>query len=91
MTFIETQISDVKIFEPRVFEDQRGYFFEAYNEKTFFNELGRKPNFCPFSGDINRNLDQFFMMVTKFCNMKCQIQDLLNINISSSLLLYTYV
>ena len=46
MTFIETQISDVKIFEPRVFEDQRGYFFEAYNEKTFFDELGRKPNFC---------------------------------------------
>lgn len=46
MTFIETQIPDVKIFEPRVFEDQRGYFFEAYNEKSFFNELGMKPNFC---------------------------------------------
>ena len=46
MTFIETQIRDVKIFEPRVFEDQRGYFFEAYNEKSFFNELGMKPNFC---------------------------------------------
>tara|TARA_B100000989_G_C19483942_1_gene446500 strand:+ start:585 stop:1136 length:552 start_codon:yes stop_codon:yes gene_type:complete len=45
MTFIETQIRDVKIFEPRVFEDERGYFFEAYNEKTFFNELGRKTNF----------------------------------------------
>ena len=45
MTFIETEIPDVKIFEPRVFEDQRGYFFEAYNETTFFNELGRKTNF----------------------------------------------
>ena len=54
MTFIETQISDVKIFEPRVFEDQRGYFFEAYNEKTFFNELGRKPNFCQINESLSK-------------------------------------
>ena len=54
MTFIETQISDVKIFEPRVFEDQRGYFFEAYNEKKFFNELGRKPNFCQINESLSK-------------------------------------
>jgi dTDP-4-dehydrorhamnose 3,5-epimerase len=35
MTFIETEIKDVKIFEPRKFEDERGYFFESYNQKLF--------------------------------------------------------
>jgi dTDP-4-dehydrorhamnose 3,5-epimerase len=35
MPFIETEIKGVKIFEPRKFEDERGYFFESYNQKTF--------------------------------------------------------
>ncbi len=35
MPFIETGISDLLIYEPRVFEDHRGYFFESYNEQTF--------------------------------------------------------
>lgn len=35
MPFFDTQLPGVKIFEPRVFEDERGYFFEAFNQKTF--------------------------------------------------------
>lgn len=35
MPFIQTEISGLLIFEPAVFEDSRGYFFEAYNEKVF--------------------------------------------------------
>lgn len=35
MAFIQTDIDGVVIFEPRVFPDSRGYFFEAYNEKLF--------------------------------------------------------
>ena len=35
MPFIPTPIQDLLIFEPRVFEDNRGYFFEAYNEQVF--------------------------------------------------------
>ena len=35
MKVVETAIPEVKIIEPRVFEDQRGYFFESYNEKLF--------------------------------------------------------
>ena len=46
MKLVETTIRDLKIIEPRVFQDERGYFFEAFNEKTFFAELGRKPSFC---------------------------------------------
>lgn len=35
MSIIETPIKGLKIIEPRVFGDDRGYFFESYNEKTF--------------------------------------------------------
>jgi dTDP-4-dehydrorhamnose 3,5-epimerase len=35
MPFIKTHISDLLVFEPKVFEDSRGYFFEAYNEEVF--------------------------------------------------------
>jgi dTDP-4-dehydrorhamnose 3,5-epimerase len=34
MPFIKTDFPDLLIFEPTVFEDTRGYFFESYNAKT---------------------------------------------------------
>ena len=38
MPFIKTEIADLLVFEPKVFEDSRGYFFEAYNEQIFIQE-----------------------------------------------------
>ena len=35
MPFIQTNIPDLVVFEPKVFEDPRGYFFESFNLKTF--------------------------------------------------------
>ncbi len=35
MKFIETKIKDLIIIEPKVFRDERGYFFETYNKKKF--------------------------------------------------------
>ena len=35
MPFLTTEIPDLLIFEPKVFADSRGYFFESYNEKIF--------------------------------------------------------
>jgi dTDP-4-dehydrorhamnose 3,5-epimerase len=35
MKVINTRIPDVKILEPRIFADSRGYFFESFNQKTF--------------------------------------------------------
>ncbi len=35
MPFTKTPIPDLLIFEPKVFEDARGYFFESYNANTF--------------------------------------------------------
>jgi dTDP-4-dehydrorhamnose 3,5-epimerase len=34
MPFIKTVFPDLLIFEPKVFEDSRGYFFESYNANT---------------------------------------------------------
>jgi dTDP-4-dehydrorhamnose 3,5-epimerase len=35
MPFINTPIADLKIFEPQVWRDERGYFYESYSQKTF--------------------------------------------------------
>lgn len=35
MPFLPTPIADLVVFEPRVFHDDRGYFYESYNEQTF--------------------------------------------------------
>ena len=35
MPFIVTDFPGLQVYEPRIFEDERGYFFEAYNENTF--------------------------------------------------------
>lgn len=35
MPFHKTEISGLLVFEPIVYEDSRGYFFESYNEKIF--------------------------------------------------------
>ena len=37
-TFTETKIKDLYIIEPKVFGDNRGYFFESYNENDFREE-----------------------------------------------------
>ncbi|MDR2244165.1 MAG: dTDP-4-dehydrorhamnose 3,5-epimerase [Burkholderiales bacterium] len=34
MNIVDTTIPDVKILEPRVFSDARGFFFESWNRKT---------------------------------------------------------
>ena len=35
MPFIKTNIPDLLIFEPKIFEDSRGYFFESFNLQTY--------------------------------------------------------
>ena len=39
MEVINTDISDVKLVEPLVIEDSRGYFFESFNQKKIETEL----------------------------------------------------
>ncbi|HOW16697.1 MAG TPA: dTDP-4-dehydrorhamnose 3,5-epimerase, partial [bacterium] len=44
MSFIRTELDGVLIYEPKVFPDGRGYFFESYNQNNFL-ELGLNYNF----------------------------------------------
>ena len=44
MPFIDTEFKGLKIFEPRVFADSRGYFFESFN-KQMFAEVGINTEF----------------------------------------------
>lgn len=36
MNIIKTDIPDVVIFEPKVFGDDRGFFFESFNQQKFY-------------------------------------------------------
>jgi dTDP-4-dehydrorhamnose 3,5-epimerase len=45
MNVIPTAIPDVKIFEPKVFGDERGFFFESFNQKLFEDATGLKRDF----------------------------------------------
>ena len=45
MNVIETAIPEVLILEPRVFGDERGFFLESYNTKTFEKATGLKRDF----------------------------------------------
>lgn len=45
MKITETSLKGCFVIEPSVFEDERGYFFESYNEKKLEETLGYKPNF----------------------------------------------
>ncbi|MGL5133737.1 MAG: dTDP-4-dehydrorhamnose 3,5-epimerase [Planktothrix sp.] len=40
MTITPTKIPDVFIIEPKVFGDERGFFFESFNQKNFTEKTG---------------------------------------------------
>ncbi len=45
MNVTPTEISDVLIIEPKVFGDDRGFFFESFNKKSFEESSGIKTEF----------------------------------------------
>ncbi len=45
MNVVKTSIPDVIIFEPKVFGDDRGFFFESFNAKMFEQAIGLNPHF----------------------------------------------
>ncbi len=45
MRVLDTDIADVKIIEPLVHGDSRGFFFESFNERSFCEQLGRNVRF----------------------------------------------
>lgn len=45
MKGIRTSIADVMVLEPTVFGDQRGFFYESFNERTFRKLTGIETSF----------------------------------------------
>ena len=45
MKVTQTAIADVLLLEPRVFGDERGFFFESFNAKVFEDATGVKTSF----------------------------------------------
>lgn len=45
MKAIQTAIPDVLIIEAHVFGDERGFFYESYNERAFLDKIGIRKHF----------------------------------------------
>ncbi len=45
MKFIETKLKGCFVIEPKIIGDERGYFMESYNEKTFSEGIGQQIKF----------------------------------------------
>ena len=45
MEIINEPLKDCLVLKPKVFQDQRGSFFESYNQKRFDEVVGKKMNF----------------------------------------------
>jgi dTDP-4-dehydrorhamnose 3,5-epimerase len=41
----QTEIPDVIVIEPQIFGDERGFFYESYNEKVFLEKAGIAEHF----------------------------------------------
>lgn len=54
MKAIETDIEGVLIFEPKVFGDDRGYFFESFSKREFDAAVGAEINFVQDNQSMSR-------------------------------------
>ena len=45
MEIVDKVLTDAFVFKPRVFQDNRGYFYESFNNKVFESLVGVKVNF----------------------------------------------
>lgn len=45
MIFTETKLKGCFIIEPKIIDDERGYFMESFNEKTFQKGVGQEVHF----------------------------------------------
>ena len=45
MNFIPTKLEGCIVIEPKIFNDERGYFLESFNENTFQKGIGKQIHF----------------------------------------------
>lgn len=54
MSFIETKLKGCYIIESKLFDDERGYFFESFNQEHFYKEIGQKINFVQDNQSLSK-------------------------------------
>lgn len=54
MEITETKLKGCFVIKPRVFEDERGYFFESFNKNQFNKAIGEKINFVQDNQSFSR-------------------------------------
>lgn len=54
MEVITTALPDVKILKPKVYEDDRGFFLESYNQRVFKDTLGHDLAFVQDNHSFSR-------------------------------------
>lgn len=54
MKIIEEALNGILLIEPRVFSDDRGVFFESFNEETFERISGIRTNFLQDNHSVSR-------------------------------------
>ena len=54
MNVLKTEIEGVYIIEPRVFGDERGYFFESFNAENFLTQTGIDATFVQDNESCSR-------------------------------------
>jgi dTDP-4-dehydrorhamnose 3,5-epimerase len=54
ITATPTEIPDVLIIEPKVFGDDRGFFFESFNENDFSKAVGKKVTFVQDNHSLSK-------------------------------------
>ncbi|MCF8714894.1 dTDP-4-dehydrorhamnose 3,5-epimerase [Joostella atrarenae] len=54
MEITETKLKGCFVIKPRVFEDERGYFFESFNNNQFNKAIGEKINFVQDNQSFSR-------------------------------------
>ena len=55
MTVEELNIKGLLVFTPTVFADNRGYFFESFNQSAFEKAVGEKIIFCQDNESFSKN------------------------------------
>jgi len=54
MNIVPLHIPDVLLIEPKVFEDERGYFFESFNQAAFKDATGLSLDFVQDNESLSR-------------------------------------
>lgn len=63
MNIIKTAIEGLVIIEPRLFQDDRGYFFESFNQEEFETKVC-KTTFIQ-DNDLNQLMVLFVVFISK--------------------------